>query len=278
MAVKDTPWKTVCIDLMGPYTFGKDDPKHRDYKYRTQLWVLTMIDPATGWIEIVEVDDKKADNIANLVEMHWLNRFPHPEELVLDRGTEFMGEVISLMRDDYNIIRKPITSRNPQANSIVERVHKTLNEMVRTKGIKDSRDLDPTYGWAGVISALQFGVNATIHTTTRATPGQLVFGRDMILNSKFHADWKFIRDQKTRLILQNNKRENESRLPHTYQVGDQVKVLNAKGRKHGTDTYIGPYPVSDVYDNGTVKLAQHTPRGGVVSQRWNIRNIAPYVA
>ena len=82
-----------------------------------------------GWIELVEVDDKKADNIANLVELHWLNRFPHPQELVLDRGTEFMGEVISLLRDEYNIIRKPITTRNPQANAIVERVHKTLNEI-----------------------------------------------------------------------------------------------------------------------------------------------------
>ena len=87
-----------------------------------------------------------------------------------------MGEVISLMRDEYNIIRKPITSRNPQANAIVERVHKTLNDMVCTKGIKDSRDLDETYGWSGMLSALQFGINATVHTTTRATPGQLVFG------------------------------------------------------------------------------------------------------
>ena len=124
-----------------------------------------MIDPATGWFDVVRIDDAKADNIANLLEIHWLTRFPKPDEVILDRGKEFMGEVISLLRDEYGIQRRPITTRNPQANSIVERVHKTLHEMIRTQGIKDSRDLDPTYGWDGLLAAMRFGINATVHTT-----------------------------------------------------------------------------------------------------------------
>ena len=125
-----------------------------------------MIDPATGWFEVVRIDDAKANNIANLLEIHWLTRFPKPDEVILDRGKEFMGEVISLLRDEYGIQRRPITTRNPQANSIVERVHKTLHEMIRTQGIKDSQDLDPTYGWDGLLAAMRFGINATVHTTT----------------------------------------------------------------------------------------------------------------
>ena len=65
-----------------------------------------MIDPATGWFEIIETPDKRADTIANLFEQTWLNRYPWPQEVVLDRGKEFMGEVITLLRDEYGIKSK----------------------------------------------------------------------------------------------------------------------------------------------------------------------------
>ena len=41
------PWYTLCIDLIGPYKTGKDQNE-------VQLHCLTMIDPATGWFEIVK--------------------------------------------------------------------------------------------------------------------------------------------------------------------------------------------------------------------------------
>ena len=53
-------------------------------------------------------------------------------------------------------------------------------------------------------------------------------------------------------------------------------VLQDPNRKFGENRYKGPYTISDVYDNGTVKLQQDTPSGGVVYQTWNIRNVTPY--
>jgi hypothetical protein len=32
-----------------------------------------MIDPATGWFEIVEIDDRKADEVSNRLEFTWLS-------------------------------------------------------------------------------------------------------------------------------------------------------------------------------------------------------------
>ncbi len=100
----------------------------------------------------------------------------------------------------------------------------------------------------------------------------------MILNARFEADWNYIRERKVRLIKQNNARENKNRLPHTYQVGDRVKVLNAFSRKHGDDRYLGPFTVHTVYDNGTLRLMKETPSGGATYQQWNVRNVAPYEA
>ena len=34
--------------------------------------------------------------------------------------------------------------------------------------------------------------------------------------------------------------------------------------------------IIQVYDNGTVRLEQSTPSGGVVYQTWNIHNVFPY--
>ena len=197
----------------------------------------------------------------------------------MDKGTEFAAEVSDTLKNEYGIKRKIITSRNPQSNSMIERCHKTLHNMIRSAQIKDKRDLDSLLGFKGVLAACRKAMNSTVHTTARATPTQLVFGRDAMLNASFQADWQFIKERKQRLIIQNNKRENAKRKPHTYNVGDVVVVKAGKGRKHGSNPYLGPMRITQVYDNGTVKLVKVADNnGGAVSQTWNIRNIEPRMA
>ena len=118
-------------------------------------------------------------------------------------------------------------------------------------------------------------MNSTVHTTARATPTQLVFGRDAMLNASFEADWQFIRERKQKLIVQNNKRENATRVAHTYNVGDTVVVKAGVQSKHSKDPHVGPQRITHVYDNGTVRLVKVADNGGAVSQIWNIRNIEP---
>ena len=89
--------------------------------------------------------------------------------------------------------------------------------------------------------------------TTRATPTQLVFERDAILNASFEANGQCIKKCKQRLILHNNARENASRIPHTYNVGDKVMVRRQPNRKHGSDRQKGPYTVLGVNENGTLR-------------------------
>ena len=117
---------------------------------------------------------------------------------------------------------------------------------------------------------------STVHTTNQATPAQLVFGRDAILNVNFEANWQYIKDRKQRLIQQNAARENATRKAHAYNVGDKVLVLHNPHRKYGEDVYKGPYEIVQINDNGTVKLTQGTPNGGAVYETWNVRNITPH--
>ena len=46
--------------------------------------------------------------------------------MTYDRGKEFMAEFAQMIQKDYGIKKKGITTRNPQANAIVERIHQTL--------------------------------------------------------------------------------------------------------------------------------------------------------
>ena len=118
-------------------------------------------------------------------------------------------------------------------------------------------------------------MRSLVHTTLRATPTQLVFGRDAFLNVSFEADWQYIKERKQNRIVQNNKKENARRIPHTYSPGDRVMVRLNPNRKHGSDRYDGPLTVTQVNDNGTVRLSKVTANGGAVYQTWNLRNVDP---
>ena len=190
-----------------------------------------------------------------------------------------MTEVISTPRDEYGIVQQPITTRNPQANAMVERAHQTLGNMLRTQNFQAQADIDLEDPFTGMLSAVGFAMRATVHTTTRATPSQLVFNRDAIHNVSFKADWNYIKERKQKLINLNNKRENAKRIPHNYKVGDLVVVKAETNRKYDTRLpYSGPQTIEKVYANGTVKLRQVTQRGGALTQIWNIRNVKPYKA
>jgi hypothetical protein len=143
--------------------------------------------------------------------------------------------------------------------------------MIRTFRIHQSEEVDEEEPWNGILSACMFALRATVHTTTQATPAQLVFGRDAILNVKFDANWTLIRQRKQNLIDENNLRENNTRVPHEYRVGDQILITRAPKGKYGTDPYEGPYPIVQVHSNGTVRYQK-----GAVSDVINIRQVHPY--
>ena len=107
------PWDTLCVDLIGKYQFttkggGAEykttpSPNNENYKSKTKngntvyLQAITMIDPATGWVEIRTVPDL----VANQVELAWLTRYPLPTKVVLDRGNELLAEFKNMIEHDY---------------------------------------------------------------------------------------------------------------------------------------------------------------------------------
>ena len=71
-----------------------------------------MIDPETGWFEIVWYNYKQAATIPNLVEKTWLCRYPCPTISMYDRGNEFLGHPFknNLIENGYRIKTKCATT------------------------------------------------------------------------------------------------------------------------------------------------------------------------
>ena len=258
------PWDRMCIDLIGPYKIKRKGRKQLICK------CVTMIDPATGWFEIHQFDDKRSITVANIAEQEWFARYPWPTQVTYDRGSEFIGKDFQKMiKNDYGVKGKPITVRNPQANAIVERVHQVIGNMIRTFELEDNY-LDEDDPWKGILSATAFAVRSTFHTTLQSSPGQLVFGRDMIFNIQHTANWEYIKQRKQQLIHKNNKRENAGRIEHTYKVGDKVLLRRGTENKYEAP-YAGPFEVLKVNDNGTVRLMVKS-----VEDSYNIRRLEPF--
>ena len=115
-----------------------------------------------------------------------------------------------------------------------------------------------------------FGLRATYHTSLLASPGQIVFGRDMVINAAYVANWKRLSDLRATQALKNNTRENKKRRPHTYNVDDTVYIRNTDITKK-LDPMKGPFKIVQVHTNGTVTIQ----RSVNVRERINIRRLHP---
>ena len=70
-----------------------------------------------------------------------------------------------MMTNVYGIPCSPISVRNPQAKAIVERVHQTIGNIIRTFKIQQM-DLDNGNPWEGILSSTMFAIRSMVHTTT----------------------------------------------------------------------------------------------------------------
>ena len=197
------PRDRLLVDIIVPYKIrgkGHDKP--------LVLKSLTTIDPETGWFEIVQYNDKQAVKIEKPAEKTWLYRYPLPTIVTYGRGNELLAHAFKNDIDnEYRVESKCETTAYPKANSILEIIHQITANLKWMFDLQNNY-LDKDDPWSGILADTDFAVQSTYHTTLQATPGQLVFGRAMILNTPFIADREDSRLFKKKIIDKNNQLEN----------------------------------------------------------------------
>ena len=119
-----------------------------------------------------------------------------------------------------------------------------------------------------VLNSAQQALCTVIHRTLGVSPGSIAFGRDMLLPIPLLTDYNLIRERRQAQINQNLIRENNCRIFHDYQVGEQV-LLKIYDPATLQERAQGPYPIEQVHVNGTLTIRL----GDNVLERINIRRI-----
>ncbi len=165
------------------------------------------------------------------------------------------------------------TSKNLQSYAICERMHQTVNNVLRTlvhtnppQNMTQARDI--------IDDALATAVHAmqtTIATTLGSTSGALAFAQDMFLNVPLIADWQAVACTCEHHVSENLRRANRKQHQYDYAPGEQVLKKVHNPTKLGVTTE-GPYTIERVHVNGNLTILL---REGI-TECINIRRVLPY--
>ena len=126
-----------------------------------------------------------------------------------------------------------------------------------------------------LIQAIAWALRMTVPFNIPYSLGNLAFGMDMIMRLYIKINWTMLKEQRHRMGVANNAKENKGRLLHQYNVGDLVLIVEkpyerAKKSKLSSPTE-GPCNVLRVYTNGNVRI-----RWGNFHEDISIRHLRPY--
>mmetsp|Transcript_2310 Transcript_2310/g.3250 ORF Transcript_2310/g.3250 Transcript_2310/m.3250 type:complete len:314 (-) Transcript_2310:250-1191(-) len=252
-------WDILTVDLMGPWKMKAYFNQTKTYE-EIKLWSLTMVDELSRWLEIKVIVNKSSKNIAELVDTQWFCQYPCPLYIIHNNGGEFISNEFVELLDSYSIKKKPTTVKNLQANTIIEPVHLVLGEMCRVQEILLFENNDPATVHEGVrrvLQSLAFAIKTTVHSTNGYSPAELVFNRNMIMHCKAVVEWDLVRNRYCEEQMKNHERENKTRIPYEYKVGERALIITKRNERAGKIRkyeHKGPFKISAVHKKGTVTL------------------------
>merc|ERR1712020_624705 len=156
----------VHVDLVGPL------PESQGFKY-----LLTIIDRFTRWPEVVPIKDIEARTVAKAYVQNWVARFGVPSQMTSDRGTQFVSELWTAMSNLLGTDLHPTTAYHPQANGMIERLHRTLKAALK------ARLSGPN--WVDELPWVLLGLRTTPKEDLNASPADLVYGAPLTVPGDF---------------------------------------------------------------------------------------------
>ena len=96
-----TPWEKLSIDTAGPWKIKYKEKKNKIYE--KTILVLTLMDEATRWCEVIRLPNHTAESSNKATDLHWLCRYPRPTTVIYDNGNEFLGEHFKELLISYGI-------------------------------------------------------------------------------------------------------------------------------------------------------------------------------
>ena len=237
------PWDLLSVDVVGPLPYTKEG-------YR---FILSIIDCFSRYTILVPLKDHTAKSVSKALYEHVIAYFGVPRGILSDRGREFTGKVWEEMLQLLDVQPHRTSPYYPQGNGLIERMHRTLGNVLRSKLI-ERNDKEWTLYLPGIMMIL----NEAPHETHGYSPNQVVCGHrvrlpvDLIwpntMNSGGVTD--FVRQLHRRMAKVRketgpiNQREGTGKNP--FREGDKILVVQRKHERENKlePTWKGPYVVT----------------------------------
>ncbi|KAK3885064.1 hypothetical protein Pcinc_010718 [Petrolisthes cinctipes] len=159
----------IHVDVVGPL------PPSDGHRY-----LFTIIDRSTRWPEAIPMANATSTSCASSLLSGWISRFGIPEHITSDRGTTFTSHLWTSLGQLMGTTVHHTTAYNPEANGILERLHRTL------KAALMSRCNNST--WSSQLPWVLLGLRTTPKEGLDASPAEMVFGEPLVVLGEFFPD------------------------------------------------------------------------------------------
>lgn len=242
-----TAFDKIYLDIVGP--LEKDD---NNYNY-----ILSIQCELSKFIEVFPLITKSTNEVAKTLVNNFILKHGIPKEICTDRGTEFMSAVMKEVCDLLHIKKLNSTAYHHQTIGSLENSHKHLGSFLRIQ-----TDNHPET-WSSWLPYWSFAYNTSVHSETKFTPFELVYGKRCNLPTNlckqvqplYNSD-HYPYELRFRLqVSQKEARENliQSKIIRKnkydvytnsvkYKENDLILVKNETGSKLDS-LYLGPYKV-----------------------------------
>lgn len=241
-------FEKIFLDIVGPL----------DRDYNNYVYILTIQCELSKYIEAYPLFSKQSSEIARAFVNNFVLRYGVPKEIATDRGTEFLSSTVKEVCKLLNINQLQSTAYHHQSIGALENSHKHMGNYLR---IQTENHSD---AWSTWLPFWCFSYNTSVHSQTKFTPFELVFGKKCVLPSnltsgKIDALYNFdsyplelkYRIQTSQKEAYNNllesKLKRKSRYDRnvnsiSYKPNDLILLKNETGNKFQS-IYSGPYKV-----------------------------------
>ena len=153
------PWKMIAVDVL-------EVPR----SVHNNIYLLVIQDYFTKWVEAIPLPDQTASRItAEIVRLFAV--YGIPDILHSDQGTNFESTIFQQTLEAFGINKRRTTAYHPQCDGMVERVNRSLLQLLRAYVEKD-------YEWERYLPLVLYAYRTAVHTSTRVSPFALMFGRE----------------------------------------------------------------------------------------------------
>ena len=135
-------------------------------------YVVCFVDYLTKWVEAFPMADQRAETVARLLVENVVCRHGVPEELLSDRGANFLSELMQSVCDLLGMKKVNTSGYHPQTDGLVEKFNSTLISMIAKCCEVRKHD------WDEQLPYLLFAYRSSVQESTRESPFCLLYGRD----------------------------------------------------------------------------------------------------